>query len=106
MGINVRIYRQAKGTPDDDRLSQKCETLCVTNVPGPFKPADESPAAVLIRQETGNLIIVPQEVLDSGKWFTCGGSYAYVSDQRFTDVVEELSGYPYAFPIAIHDRTE
>lgn len=106
MGMLVHIYRPAEQRSEEDRKSIKHNVLCLTNVPGPFAPTQDSPAAVLLRQETGNLIVVPQELLDSGRWFTFGGNYAYTSDHRFTETVEAISGYLYAFPVAIHDRIE
>lgn len=106
MGMNVHVYRLSSGDADGDALSNRYTALCITNVPGPFSPTEDKPGAVLIRQETGNLIVVPQAILESGHWFTCGGNYAYSSDNRFTDVIDDMAGYPYAFPVAIHDRTE
>lgn len=106
MGMNVRVYRDASADLEGNTVSKKFDTLCIINVPGPFSPSEDKPAAVLIRQETGNVILVPQELLDSGKWFTSSGNYAYSSDHRFTDTVETMSGYPYAFPVPIHDRVE
>lgn len=106
MGLNVHICRDAFCDPSENRLSQRFDSFCITNLSGPHDPTEKSPAAVLVRQETGNVVVVPQEMLDSRRWFTSGGNYAYTSDQRFTNAVEVMSGYPYAFPVAIHDSVE
>lgn len=106
MGINARILRRADVKSSGGTLSERFDALCITNVPGPFSPDDTHPAAVIIRKETGDIILVPQEILESGRWFTAGGNYAYASDETFTDALEELTGYPYAFPISICDWTD
>lgn len=106
MGINVHICRDALADRHENRLSQRFDTFCIMNLPGPHSPAENSPTAMLIRQETGDVIVVPQEILDARRWFTSGGNYAYTSDQRFTDAVEAMSGHAFAFPVAIHDRVE
>jgi len=115
MGMLVNVYKTSYG---DDPLgctdctnggiSSKTNTLCVTNVDGPFSPSDKHPAAVLVMAEPiGGRKILRIEPADAdGKWTMFGGNYGGTSDSRFGEKCRELLGQSWYGAVAIHDRIE
>jgi hypothetical protein len=105
MGLRVQIYKWSLGDCSNNGVSNRYDTLTLTNVEGPFEPSPDAPAAQLLQRSTGNLIIRPDEIPE-GKWIMFGGAFASSSDSRFLDAVRKLSGYDHAFPVGIFDRVE
>jgi hypothetical protein len=107
MGLSAYVFDSPLGNCSNKGLSSKFKKVTIVNVEGPFEPSPEAPAVKLIKREyTGNLICVPVELLDSGKWVMFGGAYIATSDSRFSEAVQKLSGYDHSFPVALHDRVE
>ena len=110
MGLLVDIFR----ADYDSQLNvfHGRHRVTLTNVPGPFEPSDDAPAARLTRGPGGDPIIVPElEAVDPspddderygppllGPMF--GGTYAATSDSRFTQATGQRGALP------IHDRYE
>jgi hypothetical protein len=99
MGLRVDIYRDRSYDCELNAFFGK-STVTVENIPGPFDPDDDAPAAVLTRNALGNPIITPRDlpVNMAGPMF--GGTYAASSDSRFG----RAAGIYGALPI--HDRFE
>lgn len=106
MGLRISIYR-------DDYRSNRCvfhdvKELTLVNVPGPFDPTPQAPAAAIVKNGLGNPIIVPYpETFDLPKdYFLCaGGSYGGTSDSRFGEAIRKLGGGGYC-ALPIHDYVE
>lgn len=98
MGLRVDIYRDRY----DSELNafHGFDTVTVENIPGPFEPSDDAPAAVLTRNALGNPVITPRDlpVNMAGPMF--GGTYAASSDSRYA----RAAGIYGALPV--HDRFE
>lgn len=98
MGLRVDIYRDRY----DSTLNafHGYDTVTVTNIPGPFEPTDDAPAAVLTRNPLNAPIITPRDlpVNMAGPMF--GGTYAASSDSRFGRAVGIYGALP------VHDRFE
>lgn len=106
MGLNVYIFKSDLGDASNWGVtSRTIKGLCITNVQGPSEPSEAYPAAKLVKRSVGNVVIRPDEIPE-GKWTMFGGCFAYTSDSRFSEAVQKLSGYPFGFPVAIHDRVE
>lgn len=98
MGLIVEIYRAKY-------RSRLCafdgvDMVTVTNIPGPFEPTDDRPAARLEKNAYGSAIIVPD--MPNAKRFSNGGSYGGSSDSRFRDAV----GIYGAIPIHDYDMSK
>lgn len=107
MGMIADIYDSPLGNASNKGISATHKKVCIVNVEGPWEPAPDRPAVKLIaRPNVGNVVCVPVDLLDAGKWTMFGGAFVYTSDSRFGDAVKELSGYDFAFPVALHDRVE
>jgi hypothetical protein len=104
MGLNVEIFRSNMGDCSNGGASSRVNRLCVLNIVGPDKPSAEAPAAVIVKRKPGNVVIVPADLTD--RWAMFGGCFGFSSDSRFSEAVESLTGYPFRFPLAIHDRIE
>lgn len=97
MGLIVDIYRSDYDSTANAFHGQSRVTL--VNVEGPFEPAPDRPAALLIPgPQAGpepNPIIVPDKACPAdmvGPMF--GGTYAASSDSRFGEAVRALLGDP------------
>jgi hypothetical protein len=108
MGLLVEVYKWSLGDCTNGGVSSKHNRLCITNMEGPFEPSDDAPAAMLMQHPSvkTHCYIVPQELIDSGKWFMAGGNFAYSSDSRFWEAVNKITGVGLSAAISIHDRTE
>jgi len=102
MGLRVSIYRDSGSDYDctNGGISSKFTELTLVNVPGPFDPTPDAPAAILEAVDKGSARIVPvfQPEGTLGPMF--GGNYAASSDSRF----RKAAGIYGA--VAIHDRFE
>ena len=99
MGLIVNIYR---GDYDSDlNRFRGARSVTVVNVPGPFDPTPERPAARLDRNAYGSVILVPDEPVGEGFTpYMFGGTFASSSDSRF----RQAAGIYGAVPV--HDRSE
>jgi hypothetical protein len=106
MGLIVSVYRDAdlRGDCSNGGFSSRFTKLTLVNVEGPFDPTDDAPAALLVKREHGNVVVVDPR--QNGRWTMFGGNFVSCSDSRFHRAVEALSGYDFGFPVAVHDRVE
>ena len=104
MGMLASIYRSDLGDCSNKGVSSRASKVCVINVEGPFEPGPDAPAVKLVKRDYGNIVCIPVEV--EKKWTMFGGCYVSTSDGRFNRAVEELAGYRFGFPVALHDRVE
>lgn len=108
MGLHVAIFKNSSSRTDCamNGVSARHTELTITNVPGPFEPTKQAPAAKLLPGFLpGTARIVPDEVPE-GKRSMFGGNYAATSDSRFTRAVEDLIDAPFYGAVPIHDRVE
>jgi len=101
MGLLVDIFRADYDSPLN--AFHGLRRVTVTNLPGPFEPSDDAPAARLARGPGGDRIIVPDD--DErygppryGPMF--GGTYAATSDSRYSQATGGRAALP------VHDRYE
>lgn len=121
MGLIVSVFRAAdRADCTSGGISSRASRLCLVNVPGPFKPSEECPAAMLMPNVYGTARIVPcvkAEPVAGGPvnfdgwqaapgWHMMGGNYAFTSDSRFSQAVEALTGARFFGTVPIHDRQE
>jgi hypothetical protein len=109
MGLIVSVYRDADGHDCTlNGVSSKVKKLTVINVPGPFAPNEEAPAAILERHHRKVVRIIPAG--EDGKplpgWSMFGGNYAACSDSRLSQAIEKMTGQEWYGAVAIHDRFE
>ena len=104
MGMIASIYRGDRVDCSMKGVSSRATKVCVINVDGPFEPDAETPAVRLVKRRYGNVVAIPVGLEDGQVMF--GGTYVSTSDSRFNEAVEELSGYDFGFPVALHDRVE
>ena len=100
MGLRVSIYRDSGSDYDctNGGISSKFTELTLINVPGPFDPTPNAPAAVLESGASARIVPVFKPEGTLGPMF--GGNYAASSDSRF----RKAAGIYGA--VAIHDRFE
>lgn len=99
MGLIVSIYRDDYDS--DHNLFHGVRSVVVVNVPGPFEPTPERPAARLTRNALGSVVLVPDESPGEGLTpFMFGGTFAASSDSRFRQEVGMYGAVP------VHDRVE
>jgi hypothetical protein len=119
MGMLVQIYRQVNRQHADGSAhmvdctaggwSSKFNTVCVTNIPGPFEASLDVPAVKLIDGPgpAPNPILVSEEDLKLRRWTMFGGNFAFTSDSRFSKAVRDMYGTDIAVgAIKCHDRVE
>lgn len=108
MGLIVNIYRDEYDSHFNAFVGKSGVT--VVNIPGPFEPTVERPAALLTTNALGSPIIVPAYVDSQGTYRELkregvigpmmGGTYAATSDSRFSEATKQYGA------VAIHDRFE
>ncbi len=107
MGLLASIYQSPHGNSSNNGISARAQRVCIVNIPGPFEPSEDAPAVQLVkRPRAGNVVCIPVDLIDSGKWVMDGGALISTSDSRFHEAVAALSGYDHGFPVALHDRVE
>jgi hypothetical protein len=108
MGMYINVYRDAGGYDcSKNGVSRNFNSVCVTNIEGPFEPTEERPAVLLLEGPGpgGNPILVPIEVIESGAHYMFGGNFGYTSDSRFSEAVKKIApGNTGA--VKFHDRVE
>lgn len=98
MGMIANIYR----TRDPGRLSvyEAVREVTLVNVPGPFEPNDEAPAAELVEGPMpGTLVVRPCD----GRQYAMGGDYVASVDSRFSEAAEAILGRRFYGAVALHD---
>lgn len=118
MGLIVHVYRSARiGDCTAGGVSGRFDSLTLVNAEGPFDPAPDRPAVMVVRgPHTGrddNPVVVPAE-RRKGEWREVrtgarmfGGNYASTSDSRFGAAIARACGIRRASPVLpIHDRFE
>ena len=109
MGLLVNVYKTEGCDCTNGGVSSKwnIKGLCLTNVPGPFNPSEDYPAAQLVKQSFyfgDSVKIIPEEC--EGKQTMMGGNYAATSDSRFSDAIAARLGHNFYGAVPIHDRVE
>jgi len=96
MGLLVHIYRDNLSREARPNVFKDVNLLTLINVPGPFNPTVNAPAAEVTRHGM-DLVIIPADTMLEpviGPMF--GGTFAYSADSRF----------PAPTALRIHDRYE
>jgi hypothetical protein len=97
MGMLVSIFRSDYDSTMNAFHGRK--RIVVVNIPGPFEPDKDTPAARLIKSAySASPILVPDGMERHQVMF--GGTYAATSDSRFLEAVHAYGAIP------IHDRIE
>ena len=104
MGMIASVFRSDLGDCSNKGVSARATKVCVVNVEGPFDPSPDAPAVRLVKRKYGNVVAIPVGLDEFEVMF--GGTYVSTSDSRFAEAVEQMSGYDFGFPIAMHDRVE
>ena len=109
MGLLVNVYKTEGRDCTNGGVSSKwnIKGLCLINVPGPFNPSEDYPAAQLVKQSFyfgDSVKIIPEEC--EGKQTMMGGNYAATSDSRFSEMIEYFLGHSFYGAVPIHDRVE
>ena len=103
MGLIVNVYKCGVDCTNGG-ISSGVDALTLINVPGPFNPTPNAPAAMLAPGFfAGTLRIVPADAPGRGMM---GGNYAATSDSRFAQACRDLLGGEFYGAVAIHDRFE
>jgi hypothetical protein len=107
MGIIVSVLRDAAGGDCSlNGVSSRFTDLCVVNVPGPFEPRPDRPAAMLLANHYGTAKVVPVDDAGNvrpGGMF--GGNFVSSSDSRWGDAVAKIIGVRMT-AVPVHDRYE
>lgn len=99
MGLHVSIYRSNYDSAMNAFYGK--DSICVINIDGPFKPTEDSPAAILVDGPRGTKHIKPaDDYSDEDGVQMSGGTFANAPDSRFSEAV----GFYGA--VSIHDRRE
>jgi len=106
MGLIVDVLRTDGLDCSANGPSKVFSRLLVTNVEGPFDGHDMPRVKLVKGNLPGTVKVVPETMLDAGNWTMFGGNFAYTSDSRWSDAVEELCGSRQSGAVAIHDRVE
>jgi hypothetical protein len=104
MGLRVDIFRSDYRSTLN--LFDGVDCLTITNAEGPFAPAPNAPAALLVSGAFGEPIIVPSEIPANMAGPMFGGSYAATSDSRFGAAMKAVTGKSIYGALPIHDRVE
>jgi hypothetical protein len=97
MGLHVSIYRSQHDS--EANVFHGAKSVTVVNLPGPFEPTPEAPAARLWHTPYGDPILVPDTYQPEKAGPMNGGTFAATSDSRWNSAV----GYR---AIPVHDRFE
>ena len=119
MGLIAEIYKSSGSNCSADGISNRFNSVTIVNAEGPFDPAEDRPAVLLIlgpgnRVGSGpkHVIAVPAEFVN-GRWVELkgqgsrmnGGTFIATSDSRYHELVERLGGVR-GTAISFHDRFE
>jgi hypothetical protein len=122
MGLIIDVYRNGtydctmRGISSPERA--KRDQLCIVNIPGPFEPSADVPAAMLVHNNVFGdhrplvkivpALRAPDFTWEKEKrWTMFGGNYGATSDSRFSEAVADMLGTEfYSGAVKIHDRIE
>jgi hypothetical protein len=112
-GLIVSVLRDGQVDCSRGGLTAEHQELTVVNVDGPFGPADDRPAVMLIQGpgEKSNPVLVPAVKNEAGDWqpapgwWMFGGNYAVTGDSRFSEALGRLGATRGMAP-KVHDRIE
>jgi hypothetical protein len=112
-GLIVSVLRNGQGDFSRGGLTADHQELTVVNVDGPFGPADDRPAVMLIQGPgaKSNPVLVPAIKNEAGDWqpapgwWMFGGNYAVTGDSRFGEALGRLGATRGMAP-KVHDRIE
>lgn len=112
-GLIVSVLRDGRGDRSRGGLTAEHQELTVVNVDGPFGPADDRPAVMLIQGPGAgpNPVLVPAVKNEAGDWqpapgwWMFGGNYAVTTDSRFSEALRRLGATRGMAP-RVHDRIE
>src|SRR6202035_3960436 len=112
-GLVVSVLRDGGGDFSRGGLTAEHQELTVVNVDGPFGPADDRPAVMLIDGPGAgsNPVLVPAVKNEAGDWeaapgwWMFGGNYAASGDSRFGAALGRLGATRGMAP-KVHDRIE
>ena len=105
MGLLVDVYKNGSDCTNGG-ASANCKTICVVNMPGPFKPDHNKPAFLLDTNHGGTVVLKPLYVPKNMRGPFMGGNYGGTSDSRFGATVEGYLGHSFYGAVPIHDRWE
>ena len=105
----MRVYRDSgKYDCTNNGVSSRFDELFVPCPTSPFEcdEDDERLCDIQTRDLFGHVYaeLVPRNL--KGRWTMMGGNFAGTFDSRFSEMVEELTGYPCRSILPIHDRVE
>ena len=115
MGLTVSIYRNSLYSKcANGGISERVSTLTITNVDGPFEPADHAPAALLVPGNLpGTVKVIPVEddekTADTHTPYMSGGTFVATSDSRWDAAIRKITGekmYTAIDAVALHDRKD
>src|ERR1019366_2861195 len=103
MGLNVSVYRnKGGGVSTNGGISWKADSLRLVNVEGPAEPNDDTPAAMLVKENIPGALKIVRAVLVGQDWVEYtnpnqygpmfGGNYAATSDSKFDEASSDLLG--------------
>lgn len=117
MGLPVDLYSNARYRAcANGGVTERYDRFVVVNIPGPFEPADDAPALLLVPGNLRGYAKLVAAVSVNGGWFEkrpegmigpmMGGNYAGTSDSRFREAVEKITGRGSEGLVPVHDRYE
>lgn len=105
MGMLANVYRWDLGDCTNGGASSKARAICIVNASGPWEPSSENPAFILARGPSGDPVLKPAAGGEGvGPMF--GGNFAYTSDSRLGEAVQEMTGHRSWGALPIFDRYE
>lgn len=106
MGLIVSVLRGGPGSNCTNGASKVFDSLLVTNVSGPFDNHDMPRFLLVDGNLPGTAKLVSESNQEAGDWTMFGGNFAYTSDSRWSEAIEEICGSRQSGAVAIHDRVE
>jgi len=115
MGLTVSIYRNSLYSKcANGGISERVSELTITNVDGPFEPADHAPAALLVPGNLPRTVkVIPVEedgkTSDTHTGYMSGGTFVATCDSRWSEAICKITGeniYTAIDAVALHDRKE
>jgi hypothetical protein len=104
MGLLASIVKGAGSDTSAGGISSRFSQVCIVNLEGPHQATEDVPAVVLESNGNNTVVIVPLDAKD--KWTMFGGAFVHTSDSRFSNAVQELTGYRFYGAVPLHDRVE
>ena len=113
MGLMAWVYRNGLGGSTNGGISATAKAICIVNIDGPFEPAPDMPAALLVENTCFGpgrglvkIVACDENGVQLPGWAMFGGNYAS-GDSRFDEAVKAITGQEFVYgPVPIHDRYE